>query len=249
MLNEHYARYYGGKLLIRFDDTNPSKESEEYESSIIEDLGKLGVVGDMVSHTSDHFDLLAEFARQMIREGNAYMDNTPMEEMRKERGERVEGKHRNMDPATALAHFERMWTGEDTSYCMRARIDMKSFNGCLRDPVMFRNNLDPHHQTGTKCVGCHSLSRSPRPHPPPFGCRTCVPCNAPTRGLVSAVARPCPRPRPLPPTPPHPTPPHPAPPLVPCGGQVQGVPHVRLCLPHRGQRGGCDPRVAHPGVR
>jgi glutamyl/glutaminyl-tRNA synthetase len=57
---------------------------------------------------------------------------------------------RSQDPATALALFEKLWTGEDSTYCMRARIDMKSLNGCLRDPVMFRFNADPHHITGTK---------------------------------------------------------------------------------------------------
>lgn len=57
---------------------------------------------------------------------------------------------RTQDPATALALFEKLWTGEDSAYCMRARIDMKSLNGCLRDPVMFRFNADPHHITGTK---------------------------------------------------------------------------------------------------
>jgi glutamyl-tRNA synthetase len=71
-----------------------SKESEEYETSIIDDLGKLGVHADFVSHTSDHFDLIADFARQMIREGNAYMDDTPVEQMRKERGDMIESARR-----------------------------------------------------------------------------------------------------------------------------------------------------------
>ncbi len=60
-------------------------------------------------------------------------------------------ERRNMDPATALAQFELLLKGEETDWCMRAKIDMKSVNGCLRDPVMYRFNADPHHITGTRC--------------------------------------------------------------------------------------------------
>ena len=69
LLNDFYARAYGGRLVIRFDDTNPSKEKEEYEQNIIADLASLGVKGDFVSHTSDYFDLIADTARWELREG------------------------------------------------------------------------------------------------------------------------------------------------------------------------------------
>jgi len=150
MLNEHYARFYKGKLLVRFDDTNPSKESQEFATSIIQDLAKLGIVPDFVSHTSDHFDLIADFARQIIKDGLAYMDDTPVEQMRKERGDCVESKHRNSTPDVNLAQFEKLWQGVEPEWCLRAKIDMKSVNGCLRDPVLFRFNADPHLRTGTK---------------------------------------------------------------------------------------------------
>lgn len=106
MLNEHYARYYKGKLLVRFDDTNPSKETQEFATSIINDLGRLGIVPDMVSHTSDHFKLIEDFARQIIRDGLAYMDNTPVDQMRKERGECVESKNRSVS-SCCLRPFSR----------------------------------------------------------------------------------------------------------------------------------------------
>ena len=85
MLNQFYAQHYKGKLLVRFDDTNPSKEKEEFEQSIVEDLKSLDVVPDMLSHTSDHFDLIFKYAVKFILEGNGYMDDTELTRMRQER--------------------------------------------------------------------------------------------------------------------------------------------------------------------
>lgn len=150
MLNAEYARLYKGRLLVRFDDTNPAKEKDEFEQSIIEDLNRLGVKPDQVSHTSDFFPEIADIARKMIRDGFAYMDDTPVEEMRKQRLELTESKHRSATPEENLARFELMFSGADPSWCMRAKIDMKSANGCMRDPVMFRSNEMPHHRTGTR---------------------------------------------------------------------------------------------------
>jgi glutamyl-tRNA synthetase len=81
LLNEYYARRYSGKLLIRFDDTNPSKEKGEYESAILQDLATLGVVGDVVSHTSDFFPQLRALAERAVAEGWAFMDDTPQDVM------------------------------------------------------------------------------------------------------------------------------------------------------------------------
>ena len=80
------------------------------------------------------------------------MDNTPMEQMREERSNRVESKHRNQSPEEGLALFERLVKGDPTvmEYCLRAKIDMASDNGTLRDPVLYRGNTTPHHRTGTK---------------------------------------------------------------------------------------------------
>ena len=95
LLNDYYARHYGGKLIIRFDDTNPAKEKDEFEESILADLKSLGVVGDTVTHTSDYFELLQEYAVKMLKAGKAFMDDTPQEQMQEERMQRKESKNRD----------------------------------------------------------------------------------------------------------------------------------------------------------
>ena len=152
LLNDYYAKRYKGRLLLRFDDTNPSKEKEEYQESIIVDLAKLGIKPDTVTYTSDYLNVISGYAKQLILDGNAFMDDTPQDQMQKERMERVESKNRSQTPDEALKYFDLMCSGdpEGASWCLRAKIDMKSNNGTLRDPVLFRQNLEPHHRTGTK---------------------------------------------------------------------------------------------------
>jgi len=111
LLNDYYARRYKGRLLLRFDDTNPSKEKEEYQNSIVEDLATLGVKPDSLSYTSDYLEVIAEYAKQLVRTGQAYMDDTPQEQMKKERIERVESKHRNQTPEEGLDKFDLMCSG------------------------------------------------------------------------------------------------------------------------------------------
>ena len=151
LLNDYYARRYKGRLLLRFDDTNPSKEKAEYEESIVVDLARLGVKPDSVSYTSDYFVPIAGYAKQLMAQGLAYMDDTPQEQMKVERADRQESKHRNQTPEEALEKFELMCSGspDGASWCLRAKIDMSSDNGTLRDPVLFRQNLTPHHRSGT----------------------------------------------------------------------------------------------------
>jgi glutamyl/glutaminyl-tRNA synthetase len=107
---------------------------------------------DLVSHTSDHFAKCEDLARKMLREGKAYMDNTDQETMQAERMTRTESRLRSTPPAENLAIFESLLKGEESAkkYCMRAKIDMTSVNGTMRDPVMYRGNDTPHHRTGTK---------------------------------------------------------------------------------------------------
>ena len=81
------ARHYKGKLLVRFDDTNPSKEKEEFEQNILHDLASLGAKPDAISHSSDHFDRCQEIAKTLLREGKAFMDDTDQETMQAERKE------------------------------------------------------------------------------------------------------------------------------------------------------------------
>ena len=139
-MNDYYARHYKGRLIVRFDDTNPSKEKEEYEQSIVEDLAVLGVKPDMVSYTSDYFGAIYDFALFMIDNGLAYMDDTPQEQMKIERSERKESNRRSQSPQEAKEYFLKMCSGsEDGSvWCLRAKIDMSSDNGTMRDPVLFR---------------------------------------------------------------------------------------------------------------
>lgn len=105
-----------------------------------------------VSHSSDHFETLAEYARQMIKEGNAYMDDTDQETMQAERLKMIESKRRNTPAEENLRLFEELLKGtpEFTKYCLRAKIDMSSVNGTMRDPVLFRFNDTPHHRTGKR---------------------------------------------------------------------------------------------------
>jgi glutamyl-tRNA synthetase len=151
-LNYYFAHEkYDGKMIVRFDDTNPSKEKEEYQDAILEDCKLLGVKYDQVTYTSDYFQQLYEMCVKMIKEGKAYADNTPQDEMRKEREARIESSHRNDSVEDSLAHFEEMKKGteEGTKWFIRAKIDMSSNNGAMRDPVIYRCNPQPHHRTGS----------------------------------------------------------------------------------------------------
>mmetsp|Transcript_26172 Transcript_26172/g.61596 ORF Transcript_26172/g.61596 Transcript_26172/m.61596 type:complete len:642 (-) Transcript_26172:44-1969(-) len=152
LLNDYYARRYQGHLILRFDDTNPSKEKEEFQESIVVDLQKIEIKPDLVTYTSDYLETILGYAKQMIREGLAFMDDTPQEQMKTERASRQDSKHRNQSPEEALKYFDLMCNGskEGGEFCLRAKIDMKSNNGTMRDPVLYRQNLTPHHRSGTK---------------------------------------------------------------------------------------------------
>ena len=151
MLNQYFAQIYKGKMIVRFDDTNPSKEKCEFEESIIEDLALLGVKGDILSHTSDFFPQIEKYCEQMLREGSAYADNTGVEQMREERFNGIESACRSQSPEENLRIWEEMKaaTPLGLTYCIRAKMDMQAANKALRDPVMYRCNLTPHHRTGS----------------------------------------------------------------------------------------------------
>lgn len=151
MLNDHFAREYKGRLILRFDDTNPSKEKDEYVVNILKDLKTMNIKHDILTHTSDHFALIQEKAEEMIRNGHAYIDATPVEEMRKMRGDGIESSFRSNSVETNLEMWEQMKQGSTLgkTYAMRAKIDMKCTNKTMRDPVMYRCNDTPHHRTGS----------------------------------------------------------------------------------------------------
>jgi len=152
LLNQYFAQAYKGKLIIRFDDTNPSKEKCEFEQSILEDLELLGVRGDVHSHTSDHFKELEAYCEQMLREGTAYADDTPQEQMREERFHGIDSQCRANSPEESLRRWGEMKQGTEAGLrnCIRAKIDMQALNKALRDPVIYRCNVaTPHHRTGS----------------------------------------------------------------------------------------------------
>ena len=153
LLNQYFAKAYNGKLIIRFDDTNPSKENVEFQDSIIEDLELLGIKGDKVTYSSDYFQEIYDKCIWLIKEGKAYCDDTPLEKMREERTEGIPSSRRDRSIEENLRIFtEEMTNGteEGLKNCVRAKIDYKALNKTLRDPVIYRCNLTPHHRTGDK---------------------------------------------------------------------------------------------------
>jgi glutaminyl-tRNA synthetase len=159
-LNFGLAKEFGGKTNLRFDDTNPEKEEQEYVDSIMKDARWLGAEWeDRVFYASDYFQQLYDWAVKLIKAGKAYVDDLSAEEIRKYRGTLTEpGKDspwRNRPVEENLDLFERMKAGEfpDGSRTLRAKIDMASPNLNMRDPVMYRILHASHHRTGDKwCI-------------------------------------------------------------------------------------------------
>ncbi|KAL1970822.1 hypothetical protein VTN77DRAFT_2656 [Rasamsonia byssochlamydoides] len=152
LLNDYFAHEkYKGTLLVRFDDTNPSNEKVEFQDAIIEDLALMGIKADKLSYTSDYFDKLYEYCIQMIKDGNAYADDTDKETMGAERMKGIPSKRRDATVEENLARFEEMKKGteEGMRWCIRAKISVDNPNKALRDPVIYRCNPVPHHRTGT----------------------------------------------------------------------------------------------------
>ena len=153
LLNQYFADVYEGKLLVRFDDTNPSKEKDEYVENIMGDIKTLGLRPAQITYTSDYFAQMLQQAERMIRAGVLYADSTPVDQMRDERLNRVENAYRAQPVEENLRVWQEMVAGseEGQKATMRFRMDMKSPNGSLRDPVAYRCNVEtPHHRTGTK---------------------------------------------------------------------------------------------------
>jgi glutaminyl-tRNA synthetase len=153
------ADEFGGKTNLRFDDTNPEKEEQEYVDSIQEDVRWLGFEWDRLCYASDYFDQLFEWAVQLIKVGKAYVDDLTADEIREHRGTLTEpgqdSPYRNRSIEENLELFERMRQGEfpDGTRVLRAKIDMASPNLNMRDPVMYRILHAEHHRTGTKwCI-------------------------------------------------------------------------------------------------
>ena len=163
-LNFGLANDYGGRCHLRFDDTNPEKEEQEYVDSIIDSIHWLGFdyAGEgenNLYYASDYFDWMYQFAEGLIEKGFAYVDSLTADEIREHRGTLTErgtdSPHRNRSIADNLALFREMRDGKhaDGALVLRAKIDMSSPNINLRDPVLYRIKRGHHHRTGDKwCI-------------------------------------------------------------------------------------------------
>jgi glutaminyl-tRNA synthetase len=159
-LNFGIALEFGGKCNLRFDDTNPIKESTEYVDAIQDDVTWLGFAWNAEArYTSDYFDRLYELAEELIKLGKAYVDSQTADEIHAKRGTLIEpGKnspYRERSPDENLDLFRRMRAGEfaDGAHVLRAKIDMASPNVVMRDPVLYRIRHAHHHRTGNKwCI-------------------------------------------------------------------------------------------------
>lgn len=158
-LNFGLAQTYGGQCNLRFDDTNPSKESQEYVDSIQRDVQWLGFQWDNLLYASDYFQQLYDWALQLIREGHAFVCDLNAEQMREYRGTLTQpGKnspYRDRSVEENLDLFERMRKGEfpEGTRTLRAKIDMGAANLNLRDPVLYRIMFAHHHRTDNRwCI-------------------------------------------------------------------------------------------------
>ena len=158
-LNFTLAEEYNGSCNLRFDDTNPEKESIEFMQAIEKDILWLGFQWHEKHHASDYFEQLFDYAVQLIKQGDAYVDDLTPEQIREYRGTLTEpGKespNRNRPIEENLDLFQRMRAGEfaDGAYLLRAKIDMASPNINMRDPVLYRIRRVHHQRTGDKwCI-------------------------------------------------------------------------------------------------
>lgn len=159
-LNFGLAEEYNGLCNLRFDDTNPEKEEQEYVDSIMEDVKWLGYQwNDKPYFASDYFDQLHAWAVKMIEAGVAYVDDQPQDKISEQRGvptrPGIESPFRNRSVEENLDLFERMKNGEfkNGAKVLRAKVDMASPNMHMRDPIMYRILHEEHHRTGNKwCI-------------------------------------------------------------------------------------------------
>jgi len=155
-LNFGLAQKYNGKCNLRYDDTNPTKEEQEYVDSILSDVRWLGFEPDQVLYASDYFQQLYEWAVQLIRAGKAYVDFSTPEEIGVMKGTPTApgtaSKYRETSPEENLALFEQMKNGDfpDGHCVLRAKIDLAAPNMHLRDPYLYRIKHAHHHRTGDK---------------------------------------------------------------------------------------------------
>ena len=176
-LNQAIAVQYGGKFLVRFDDTNPSSECKEYEDAILKDLENCGFNVSNLSYTSDSFDMLIEKATELIASGNAYVDNSTQDQISSQRKNMTASTYRDRSIDDNLFLWSEMQAFDDltnqttqttqttqtnqTNVCLRLKAYPTSKNGAMRDPVLYRIINLPHHRTKNKykiCISCKTKS-------------------------------------------------------------------------------------------
>nr|GEW58310.1 glutamate--tRNA ligase cytoplasmic [Tanacetum cinerariifolium] len=143
------------ELILRFDDTNPEKESNEYVQNILKDVNLLRLKFEKVTYTSDYFPQLIKMAEKLIQEGKGYVDDTPCDQMKNQRMDGIDSKCRN-NTVDENRLWEEMKNGSERGRmcCLRGKLDMKNPNNSLKDPVYYRCNsnhskpVKPHHRTG-----------------------------------------------------------------------------------------------------
>ena len=150
-LNDALRQKHGGKLILRFDDTNPQKVSADYVKFIEEDIKWLGVEVDEVSFTSDFIPQMYEVVEEMLREGSAYVCTCSPDTIKRNRELKKECECRKRDVNENLALFQQLKSG-DLQAVVRLKADMKSENTAMRDPTLFRLNFNTHFRQGNKYV-------------------------------------------------------------------------------------------------
>ena len=153
LINYLYAKKYSGKAILRFDDTNPEKESQEFVDAVYEDIiNFLEIKPSEIKFASDNMDKYYSFAEQLIKEGKAYVCSCKQETIKENRRNKKSCEHRTQDIDTNEQLWGDMKRGivKEGSLVLRLKIDMEHKNAVMRDPIIYRLSYSPHYKTGTK---------------------------------------------------------------------------------------------------
>lgn len=149
-INYTIAKQYGGKFILRFDDTNPETETAEFVNTMQTDILSLDVKPDYITSTSDYFDTIISYADYLVLNNLAYVDDSDPETIKSNRLSRTDSIYRS---ANSIDKWNSMKNGEITNSVLRIKLNMKSDNGAMRDPTIFRHSIVAHFATGNKyCV-------------------------------------------------------------------------------------------------
>lgn len=146
LINYVIAKTFNGEFIMRFDDTNPAKESDEFVNAISEDIKKMGIVPSKITCSSDYFPFLVECADALIDTGNAYVDDSDKETIKQGRFKQIDSTNRSNSISMNKELWNNMKNGK-ASGCVRLKIDMKHTNAACRDPTIFRFVDKNHHRT------------------------------------------------------------------------------------------------------